>query len=512
MLRTIRAFWNDQRGIAMILVAIMLPVLVGFALLAIDMSRANGLHNDLQKGVDAFALAAAAELDGNTDAITRGTRAVSTLLNMSNSTRFSTSGYHPLAQADVTVTYLSGIPASDTTPLTAAGVEPGGKNWSTTDPTVAKFALVTVNPTAFATIFPASFIGGGNTMNLQTQAVAGFTNALCQFTPMFICNPFTNSSTSLSDLQAALSGTQKPMIWLKQQQGGNSAQYGPGNYGFLSSPEGDKSTAAITEMFAVTNPPACYDQSTVTTRPGNIPPVNDGINTRFDIFSNGGPYKTDPTINPPAPGVRKGMVVSNAGKKNCSYSAPNSGQAKNYKALPRDSCFASGGPCTNAGVLGKGDWNFYRATTDPKYTTDPGYWNVNYPNATAADLASIQKAPSLGGCGSAPSRYCVYNYELQHKSDAGLKSNFEQTTPQCNSTTQGPDRRLIYVAIVDCTANNVHGGGQTLPVQAFASVFVTEPAGGAPNADIYGEIEDISTTVGLGTLKKLQRNEAQLYR
>ncbi|MER8923780.1 pilus assembly protein TadG-related protein [Mesorhizobium sp. M0802] len=67
MLGTIRAFWNDQRGIAMILVAIMLPVLVGFALLAIDMSRANSLHNDMQKGADAFVLAAAAELDGNTD-------------------------------------------------------------------------------------------------------------------------------------------------------------------------------------------------------------------------------------------------------------------------------------------------------------------------------------------------------------------------------------------------------------------------------------------------------------
>jgi len=70
---------------------------------------------------------------------------------------------------------------------------------------------------------------------------------------MFICNPYA----SIVALQTALSGTKKPMIWLKEQQGGASAQYGPGNYGFLSSPEGDKNTAAITEMFAVTNhPPA----------------------------------------------------------------------------------------------------------------------------------------------------------------------------------------------------------------------------------------------------------------
>lgn len=93
-----------------------------------------------------------------------------------------------------------------------------------------------------------------------------------------------------------------------------------------------------------------------------------------------------------------------------------------------------------------------------------------------------------------------------------LKSGQEATAPQCNTTTQGADRRLLYVAIIDCVANTVQGGGQTLPVQAFANVFVTEPAGGVPNADIYGETEDISTVVGQNTLKKLQRNEAQLYR
>jgi len=496
MLGTIRAFWNDQRGIAMILVAIMLPALIGFALLAIDMSRANGLHNDLQKGVDAYALAAAAELDGNSDAITRANRAIDNLLT--NGTKFSTSGDHTLARADLTITFLTGIPASDNIALNAAGVDGNGVNWASTDPKAVKFAEVTVNASgvadgagAFATIFPASFIGGNDTMEIQPQAVAGFTNALCQFTPMFICNPFTNTTgqqDSLSKLQTALSGTQKPMIWLKEQTGGSSAQYGPGNYGFLSSPEGNKSTQALTEMFAVTNPPACYSQNGVTTRPGNIPPVNDGINTRFDIYPNGNSGKLIPSSAPPAPNVRKGMVVKNNGG-NCSYDEPNSGQANNYKALPKDNCFASGGGCTQAGVLGDGTWDF------------PGYWTVNHGNASTSGV--------LTACGASPSRYCVYKFEINNPT---LKSGQEKTPPQCNTTTQTADRRLLYVAIIDCQANNVQGGGQTLPVQAFASVFVTEKAGGPPNADIYGEMQDISTVVGQGTLKKLQRNEAQLYR
>jgi len=492
MLGTIRAFWNDQRGIAMILVAIMLPVLVGFALLAIDMGRADGLHNDLQKGVDAYALAAAAELDGNTDAITRANRAVANLL--ANGTKFSTAGNHQLAPADLTVTYLTGIPASDSVALSPAGVDANGVNWASTDPKAVKFAEVTVNASgltagagAFATIFPASFVGANNTMDLRPQAVAGFTNALCQFTPMFICNPYT----SLGALQTALSGTQKPMIWLKEQQGGNTAQYGPGNYGFLATPEGDKSTQKLTEMFAVTSPAACFSQNGVTTRPGNIPPVNDGINTRFDIYPNGSSGKLVPSSAPPAPNVRKGMVVKNNGG-NCSYDVPNSGQANNYKALPRDNCFYSGG-CAQAGVLGDGAWDF------------AGYWTVNHGNASTAGV--LANPPS--GCGANPSRYCVYNYEINNPS---LKSGQEKTPPQCNTTTQTADRRLLYVAIIDCVANIVQGGSQALPVQAFASVFVTEPAGGSPNADIYAEMQDISTTVGQGTLKKLQRNEAQLYR
>ena len=45
---TFRRFRHDERGVALILVTIMLPVIVGFALLAIDMSRVNNLHNDLQ--------------------------------------------------------------------------------------------------------------------------------------------------------------------------------------------------------------------------------------------------------------------------------------------------------------------------------------------------------------------------------------------------------------------------------------------------------------------------------
>ena len=48
--------------------------------------------------------------------------------------------------------------------------------------------------------------------------------------------------------------------------------------------------------------------------------------------------------------------------------------------------------------------------------------------------------------------------------------------------------------------------------EGYASIFLTEAAGSPPNTDIYGEVEDVSTQIGQGTLQKFQRNEAQLYR
>ena len=107
------------------------------------------------------------------------------------------------------------------------------------------------------------------------------------------------------------------------------------------------------------------------------------------------------------------------------------------------------------------------------------------------------------------SRYDVYKYELSHPA---LASGPEATAPQCNTPMNRPKRRLIYVAILDCVANDVRGSGGNYPVQAFASVFLTEPAGDPPDADIVGEVDDITTKAGNGTLDNFLRDEAQIYR
>jgi Flp pilus assembly protein TadG len=494
-----RRFLRDERGSALVFVAVMLPVLVGFALLAIDMSRANSLHNDLQKGADAFALAGAAELDGGTGAMFRATAAITNLI--SNKAQFSTSDSPDISIDDVTVNYLKGLPASDATALGSDGVDSTGVNWNAADDGEARFVEVTIKPDAgvggFATIFPASFVGGSDSFTLGAQAVAGFGSAVCDYTPMFICNPYS----SLEAMQQALSGTQKPMVLLKKQTGGNQAQYGPGNYGYLTTPTDSRQNKDIAEMLAVEHPRACYSDNGINTKPGNIPTLNDAINVRFDIYGNGNTagYSLTPALNPPAKNVRKGMAVKITGGGNgkggsCTYEAPAPGQAANYMALPRDNCFASS-TCAAIGQagsrLGDGSWNF------------DAYWTVNHPGA------ATDKAALVAQYGANPSRYDVYMYEIAHPI---LASGPEATAPACNTASADASRRLLYVAVVDCVANPVSGGGGNYPVQVFASMFLTEPAGGPPDADIYAEFVDISSSYGQGTLSKFQRDEAQLYR
>jgi hypothetical protein len=136
--------------------------------------------------------------------------------------------------------------------------------------------------------------------------------------------------------------------------------------------------------------------------------------------------------------------------------------------------------------LGDGDWK--RAP----------YFAVNHPG--------VSFPPS--GLTSDASRYEVYKWENQNTNSHGS----EAIGPQCNTGSTDPKRRLITVAILDCASLNIGGSGGNYPVQTFASFFLTEPAGDPPDADIYGEIVDITGRGGQGTLDNFLRNEVQLYR
>src|SRR6476619_2893330 len=74
--QSIKAFWRDTDGIILPYVTVMLIVIIGVSVLALDGSRYMSLQTQLQHGADALALAGAAELDRTPTAIERANKAI----------------------------------------------------------------------------------------------------------------------------------------------------------------------------------------------------------------------------------------------------------------------------------------------------------------------------------------------------------------------------------------------------------------------------------------------------
>lgn len=502
MLRTIRAFWHDQRGIALILVSVMLPAIIGFSLLAIDMSRVNNLHNDLQKAADAFALAGAAELDGSTGAWGRAERAMATLVN--NESNFSTSGRFTLtagqpggtqrcnSAGNISWCFLKAIPAADGTPITTANQ---ASYYASSDPATGElethFVQVTVTPTGFNAIFPASFLtrnSASNSFNVGALAVAGFRTSVCDYTPVFICNPYEGSPGGVSLEQAATQRQyRRRQITLR-----NDGSYQPGNFAFLASPDGNGANQLELSLARV-KPSGCYAQDGVDTEPGqNAGPVQDGLNARFGISKS---YIG--TANGPASNVRMGLKnISCNNAKTTFQTDPTKGIG-----LEEDPCISAGNCTLMGGRMGAGDWNFAR------------YWAANHPTRAVPS--------ALSGTGTnLPTRYEVYRYELDPDGNPATNDSIvgdasvggETGTPSCSQTpVTTVDRRILYGAIIDCNAiGGFNGRADNVPVHAFGSFFITEPIKDGKN--ILVELVDITGKGGRGTLDNFLRDEAQLYR
>src|SRR5204863_7307698 len=73
--------WTDTQGLILPYVTMMLVVIVGVAVLALDGARFMSLQTQLQNGADALALAGAAELDRLPDSETRAIRAINSVLS-----------------------------------------------------------------------------------------------------------------------------------------------------------------------------------------------------------------------------------------------------------------------------------------------------------------------------------------------------------------------------------------------------------------------------------------------
>jgi hypothetical protein len=462
-----RLFWSDARGVILPYVTIMLVVVIGVAVLALDGARFMSLQTQLQNGADALALAGAAELDRLPDSETRAINAINHLLT--NSTVFGADADRSVRVAGIS--FYSRLPPSDAGPITTGTLANASTN--------ARFVSVTVAPVTLRTIFPAALFGGSNAVTTGASAVAGFDQVVCQATPIYVCNPYEMPGMAYEQaseaLQAAATDPAAParLIRLREYPGGD-AQYVAGDYGFLVSPTIGGSVSAVLNAAAVARPPACFVQNGVNLRPGFLVSAREAFNVRFDVYEGSMAGNRGDANYRPSPNVRKGYV-GGGGSSGDSCSA----QAANGWPIGSPPNQATGLPLDRTwphldGRMGNGDWDFET------------YWQVNH-GADGRPTPVIDGRPASNR--SPPSRYAVYEIEQGYVADRSPGG--ETGAPACYSggaLSALPDRRLLHAAIINCQSMGLAGEGLTsVPVAAFGKFFLTLPLARS-QTDLYVEL------------------------
>lgn len=488
--RDLRTLPGDDQGVIIIFWAVMLAAILGIVALSFDFGQKAATQSELQSFADQVALAAAGELDGKSDAITRATDAAANLII--DQQTFA-SGTRALAgNSNYTLTFYQSLPASDT-----ASIDPG----VTTDPALARYAQARSTPRTVPFTFTAAFdaMRGGTTANptIGAVAVAGFTQYACDITPMMFCLP---SPTFRANENIG------KMILLRS--GGSGAAWGPGDFGFLdpakiavdaSGPcaglNGVQLDACL--IGATGGLTQCFSQRGVDTEPGQKVGIEDAIfNIRFDIYTSIMNGKRNVADYAPAPNVIKGIVPKAAGAS-C---IGNTGKvSSNTVGLPRDSCFAAG-TCGGSGRIGDGNWAAGRTNYVLK-----NYAGVDpHPSSTTRYKYYLAEIAGAGGGASTTAILAA--------------SRAESGRPICSANqSPDPDRRVIVLAGIDCAANAITGATNNVPVNEFFKLFLTEPVGtnglSPATLDIWAEVVgSAESSGGSSSAGGIFHDVVQLYR
>ncbi|MDD9709353.1 pilus assembly protein TadG-related protein [Seohaeicola sp. SP36] len=534
-------FFKSDSGYALVLTLLFMPVFIGMSLLVIDISRGNNAHSDLQAAADALALAGARELDGGVDSIDRALDAMS---NVSNTVSFLGRTDEAAATAltfeidgldsPFTVVFLSDLPENDDTPLTQAYLDANAvTNEEDSDQGAARFVYVRAQSRDLSPFFGLFFEGVNNVTDVPVaaQAVATFSTAACNVTPLFICNPFEEDNIDFGT--AFERGDLHGRLIRLHPRGQDTAS--PGNFGFLQViGANDNTTAsanAIRSVFAGETNPTCYDSRRVNTKPGGATSISQGFNVRFDIYE--GTFSNNNQIRryPPATNVRKGYVVDpSPGSGNLNYCSARRVDTDELDwALPFPDNVVMDPPSEGAAGAFVGSTEVWDINE---------YWRVNHTQSSLPlDLVSSFS-------GRQPSRYDVYMYEIAQGAGVGgiqdlswgdnnpnlptasTTGSRESGVPMCyNSVGAGnpnnpvtpieitQDRRVMFAAILDCDEYLGPGSNPNgIPVNTFASIFLVNPMEGGGSGTIDVEIIDITGASGNGTLDTFVRDEANLVR
>lgn len=541
MKRSIRSLSGDTNGAVAATVGLSLFALIAVGGIAFDYSRLASLDSELQDAADQAALAAVSQLDQSNGAIQRATAAAQSLLTNRTLMANDSNASGTAVTVPTVVFYATKADAeANTNGFTAVG------NFAQ-----AHFVRVAVAARqAFYALTPV--VGAFSSGNISAEAVAGLGTAICKVPPVLICNP-----DEPNDFDAnALAGDGLKLV----EVGSGSGAWAPGNFGYLDT--GSSTSNPNVELRQalgwLTAPGDCSGLDGVQTRTGAGTSAVPALNTRFDIYekvTGGGTADSCPAGGscPPSINTTKDVVLKSApnAANKCDFKKneweeptkpylPTSPTADLNLSVaanvpdamghPRDKCHAvsiNGSCAYNGGTqtrIGNGAWD------------RNAYFFVNYGWTSAQWQTNVATGASPIAT-STPTRYQVYLWEIANRgttiggkvilpttgrsygSGGNARTDYDQ--PQCSQlqpygsgvvpSSSTVDRRKISAAVLNCTANNVHGGGGTVyPVLKWIELFLVEPSLTRTNTDkkdIYVEIIGETKVGGSGTAGQVIRRD-----
>lgn len=527
MTRLWQRLWRNAEGAVAPTVALSLTALIAAGGIAFDYARMASMDTELQSAADQAALAAASQLDGETGACERAVAAAQNMV--ANQTLMANDGVGKavtisdpgVCNGDTSITYNADA--------SIRFYQDEAKTTPSDDDSNAKFVEVQVDDRQ-ANYALTPIVAAFNSGQMHAVAFAGMDSAICKVPPLMLCNPNESSDSDFTVANYIGKG-----IRLIANDGGGI--YGPGNFGFLDAGAGN-GAQTLRQLLGASNPPGdCVSGKTVDTETGSIITVRAALNTRFGIYDNGSLNNacgTDGSGCPPSLNMRKdllfdgntnapfsqlGVVTGVGGKGFREATNPYPGSSNitaagsNYHDLsdaeisaiapmgyPEDECHAfksDGTGACSGGRIGDGNWDRY------------AYFKSN----SASYGADITSRTSMNTFLQAtfntttPTRYQVYKWEMDNSAlrlkpetaSSGLKSY-----PRSSSLTNEPagvtpnattvDRRVLTVAVINCTAEGVSGHTTGVNVKKFIDMFLVQPSLArtvgvrTENSDVYVEV------------------------
>lgn len=442
----ITTFADDEDGGVLVYWAMALAAFLGLLGLTFDFGRLATTQSELQSYADSVAIAAAAELDGRSDALTRAERAAQNLIS---DTQTFGNGDTVLSGVDAfTLTYYAAAPDGgfdrDTNPITDSAAQ-------------ARFAAVDVTAQEVTLGFTAASaaLTGAQAQNAFTsaRAVGQFSLEACDVAPIAVCLPSVNFSAD-----AAVGQT------LELEASTEISLGLPGTFAALESVTdlldglnicaGLLGNALSTCLLAAREPATeCTPQGGLTLSADvSVSDLSDALNTRFGMFDGVASGFEGLTDFSPAPNVLSGLTDA-LGVCLPDLGAP----SQDTIGLPSDDCIAAG----SCSVQGDGSWVLGRqAYVDAHYEgVDP------FPAATT--------------------RYAFYRAEVEAAANAAGNTGGGLLGGLLGGALGGemcspfddfdPTRRLGVFAGVDCSSLEAGASVSSLPVQQYFEGFFLGP-------------------------------------